>query len=158
MPSCLKLQLKGWPTSTPILRLGPPRPPSRRIKRLLEEAHTGRGTASISRAKVDVRKLLIDQQNRKTDFVNARRPMLNAFSGRQQQPLLIRICHWFNAVFITVMAGSGLQILTAYPALGSRGEQYWWYPFQNVAPPSWLKIGGWLEGGRHWHFTIGGSS
>jgi thiosulfate reductase cytochrome b subunit len=98
------------------------------------------------------------QQNRKTDFVNARRPMLNAFSGRQQQPFLIRICHWFNVVFITVMAGSGLQILTAYPALGSRGEQYWWYPFQNVAPPSWLKIGGWLEGGRHWHFTIGGSS
>lgn len=94
------------------------------------------------------------QQNRQTDFVNARRPMLNAFSGRQQQPLLIRICHWFNVVFITVMAGSGLQILTAYPALGPRGEQYWWYPFQNAAPPSSLRIGGWLEGGRHWHFAI----
>ena len=35
------------------------RPAEPRIKRLLEEAHTGRGTASISRAIVDVRKLLI---------------------------------------------------------------------------------------------------
>ena len=52
------------------------------------------------------------------------------------------------------MAGSGLQILTAYPALGARGAQYSWYPFQNVAPPRWLTIGGWLAGGRRWHFAI----
>jgi len=75
-------------------------------------------------------------------------------TGRRQQPLPIRICHWCNVVFITLMAGSGLQILTAYPALGPRGEQYSWYPFQNLPPPSWLRIGGWLEGGRHWHFAI----
>jgi len=52
------------------------------------------------------------------------------------------------------MAGSGLQIFAAYPALGPRGGQYHWYPFQNVAPPSWLRFGGWLAGARHWHFAI----
>jgi thiosulfate reductase cytochrome b subunit len=29
-----------------------------------------------------------------------------------------------------------------------------WYPFQNMAPPRWLRLGGWLAGGRHWHFAI----
>jgi len=52
------------------------------------------------------------------------------------------------------MAGSGLQILAAYPALGPRGALYSWYPFQNVAPPSWMRFGGWLAGARHWHFAI----
>jgi thiosulfate reductase cytochrome b subunit len=76
------------------------------------------------------------------------------FSRRRQQPGAIRITHWCNVIFLMLMAGSGLQILTAYPALGPRGAQYWWYPFQNVAPPQWLRIGGWLAGGRHWHFAI----
>ena len=52
------------------------------------------------------------------------------------------------------MAGSGLQILAAYPALGPRGGLYRWYPFQNDAPPSWMRFGGWLAGARHWHFAI----
>ena len=34
------------------------------------------------------------------------------------------------------------------------GAQYSWYPFQNDAPPSWLRFGGWLAGARHWHFAI----
>lgn len=77
-----------------------------------------------------------------------------AFKGRREQPLPIRIVHWCNALFLILMAGSGLQILTAYPSLGPRGAQYWWYPFQGTPPPSWLRIGGWLGGGRHWHFAI----
>jgi thiosulfate reductase cytochrome b subunit len=52
------------------------------------------------------------------------------------------------------MAGSGLQILVAYPYLGPRGAQYRWYPFQGTSPPKWMRIGGWLGGGRHWHFAI----
>jgi thiosulfate reductase cytochrome b subunit len=52
------------------------------------------------------------------------------------------------------MAGSGLQILTAYPSLGPQGAQYRWYPFQGTPPPPWLRIGGWLGGARHWHFAI----
>jgi thiosulfate reductase cytochrome b subunit len=77
-----------------------------------------------------------------------------AFKGRREQPLPIRIVHWCNALFLVLMAGSGLQILTAYPALGPRGAQYWWYPFQGMPPPAWMRIGGWLAGGRHWHFAI----
>ncbi|MGH7916194.1 MAG: cytochrome b/b6 domain-containing protein [Candidatus Binataceae bacterium] len=74
--------------------------------------------------------------------------------GRRQQPLVIRIVHWCNVVFLVLMAGSGLQILSAYPAFGPQGAQYGWYPLQNVAPPPWLRLGGWLAGGRHWHFAI----
>ena len=76
------------------------------------------------------------------------------FKGRRAQPLTIRIVHWCNVVFLTLMAGSGLEIFAAYPALGPRGAQYSWYPFQNMAPPEWMRIGGWLAGGRHWHFAI----
>jgi thiosulfate reductase cytochrome b subunit len=77
-----------------------------------------------------------------------------AFKGRREQPLPIRVVHWCNAIFLFLMAGSGLQILVAYPSLGQRGAQYWWYPFQGTPPQTWLRIGGWLGGGRHWHFAI----
>lgn len=73
---------------------------------------------------------------------------------RSQQPLPIRLVHWLNALFLILMAGSGLQILAAYPSLGPQGEQYPWYPFQGTPPPKWLRIGGWLGGARHWHFAI----
>ena len=73
---------------------------------------------------------------------------------RSLQPLPIRLAHWINIPLLVIMAGSGLQILAAYPALGPRGAQYRWYPFQNDAPPSWLRFGGWLAGARHWHFAI----
>ncbi len=73
---------------------------------------------------------------------------------RREQPLAIRIAHWSNALFLFIMAGSGLQILTAYPSLGPRGAEYNWYPLQDTPPPQWLTIGGWLAGGRHWHFAI----
>jgi thiosulfate reductase cytochrome b subunit len=73
---------------------------------------------------------------------------------RSQQPLPIRLVHWLNALFLILMAGSGLQILAAYPSLGPQGEQYRWYPFQGTPPPQWLRIGGWLAGARHWHFAI----
>lgn len=75
-------------------------------------------------------------------------------SRRRPQPAVIRITHWCNLVFVVLMAGSGLQIFSAYPALGPRGAQFSWYPLQNIAPPPWLTIGGWLAGGRHWHFAI----
>jgi thiosulfate reductase cytochrome b subunit len=74
--------------------------------------------------------------------------------GRLAQPAAIRLAHWINIPLIVIMAGSGLQILAAYPALGPRGALYNWYPFQNDAPPSWLRFGGWLAGARHWHFAI----
>jgi thiosulfate reductase cytochrome b subunit len=74
--------------------------------------------------------------------------------AKRPQPLFIRITHWLNVPLLVIMAGSGLQILGAFPALGPRGATYRWYPFQNQPPPSWLQVGGWLAGGRAWHFAI----
>jgi len=71
-------------------------------------------------------------------------------TGRRAQPAAIRLAHWFNIPLIVIMAGSGLQIFAAYPALGPLGGKYRWYPFQDDAPPSWLRFGGWLAGARHW--------
>ena len=73
---------------------------------------------------------------------------------RNLQPLPIRLVHWLNALFLLLMAGSGLQIFAAYPSLGPQGEQYRWYPFQGTPPPQLLRFGGWLAGARHWHFAI----
>lgn len=81
-------------------------------------------------------------------------PSAHQRAGRREQPLAIRIAHWCNALFLLLMAGSGLQIFAAYPSLGPQGDQYSWYPFQDAPPPDWLTIGGWLAGGRHWHFAI----
>jgi thiosulfate reductase cytochrome b subunit len=75
-------------------------------------------------------------------------------SGRRAQPLAIRLAHWINIPLLVIMAGSGLQILVAYPYLGPRGALYSWYPLQGDAPPSWIRFGGWLAGARHWHFAI----
>ncbi len=46
------------------------------------------------------------------------------WQGRRPQPLLIRLTHWLNVPLLLLMAGSGLQIFAAYPALGPRGALY----------------------------------
>lgn len=74
--------------------------------------------------------------------------------ARPAQPWLVRVTHWANLVLFTIMAGSGLRILVAYPLLGPRGESYGWYPLQGVKPPAALTLGGWLAGARHWHFAF----
>jgi thiosulfate reductase cytochrome b subunit len=73
---------------------------------------------------------------------------------RAQQPLVIRLTHWLNVPLLLIMCGSGLQIFAAFPALGPRGALYRWYPLQYHAAPSWLTLGGWLAGARHWHFAF----
>jgi thiosulfate reductase cytochrome b subunit len=75
--------------------------------------------------------------------------------NRPAQPALIRITHWANLVLLTIMAGSGLRILIAYPFLGPQGAPSGWYPLQGVNPPAALTLGGWLAGARHWHFAFG---
>ena len=70
------------------------------------------------------------------------------------QPWPIRLTHWLNALALGVMAGSGLQILVAYPFLGPRGAAYGWYPLQGAAPPAYVTLGGWLAGARHLHFAF----
>jgi thiosulfate reductase cytochrome b subunit len=77
------------------------------------------------------------------------------WKGKRAQPWLIRLTHWLNVPLLIIIAASGLQILLAYPALGPRGAQYGWYPWQGMPPPAWARLGGWLAGGRHWHFALG---
>lgn len=62
--------------------------------------------------------------------------------------------HWANVPLLVIMAGSGLQILMAYPMMGSQGQPYGIYPFQGTPPPEWMRIGQWLAGARHWHFAF----
>ena len=59
----------------------------------------------------------------------------------RQHPLIIRVTHWVNAIALTIMVLSGLQIYNASPAV-------------KFIPkiPGYLTLGGWLEGGRQWHF------
>lgn len=71
------------------------------------------------------------------------------------QPWPIRATHWVNVVLLAILAGSGLQILVAYPVLGPMGEPYAWYPLQGFVPPGPLRIGQWLAGARNWHFAFG---
>jgi thiosulfate reductase cytochrome b subunit len=73
---------------------------------------------------------------------------------RRAQPWMIRFTHWLNIPLLIIMAGSGLEILAAFPALGPRGALYRWYPFQNDPPPTWLRLGDWLAGARHLHFAF----
>jgi Ni/Fe-hydrogenase b-type cytochrome subunit len=70
------------------------------------------------------------------------------------QPWLIRLTHWVNAIALVVMAGSGLQILVAFPTFGPRGRPYSWYPWNGTSPPEALTVGKWLAGARHWHFAF----
>jgi thiosulfate reductase cytochrome b subunit len=74
---------------------------------------------------------------------------------RPAQPWPIRLTHWANVVLFTIMAGSGLRILAAYPWLGPIGQEYGWYPLQGARPPHALTVGFWLAGARHWHFAFG---
>jgi len=70
------------------------------------------------------------------------------------QPWPIRVAHWVNLPALVILAGSGLQILVAYPAFGPRGAVYRWVPFNDHVPPEWLRFGGWLAGGRALHFAF----
>lgn len=72
-------------------------------------------------------------------------------SAQQTQPQpkftqakLAKIFHWLNIISLVLMITSGLQIYNANPVFGGRGG---WH-----LPPLFL-LGGWLAGGRHWHFA-----
>jgi len=58
-----------------------------------------------------------------------------------EHPLVVRLCHWVNAVALFVMVGSGLQIFRAFPSLGAK------IPQQDLLNwPKALALGGWLAG------------
>ena len=43
-----------------------------------------------------------------------------------EHPWAVRFCHWANAVSVTVLAMSGLQIFSAFPAFGPIKTQYYY--------------------------------
>lgn len=59
------------------------------------------------------------------------------------QALPAKIFHWVNIISLFLMITSGLQIYNANPVFGGRAGWHF--------PPLFL-LGGWLAGGRHWHF------
>jgi thiosulfate reductase cytochrome b subunit len=60
------------------------------------------------------------------------------------QAILAKIFHWVNLISLCLMMTSGLQIYNANPVFGGRAGWHF--------PPIFL-LGGWLAGGRHWHFA-----
>jgi sulfoxide reductase catalytic subunit YedY len=89
-------------------------------------------------------------------------------------PVWVRISHWFNFLFVTMLIRSGLEILSAHPKLywnnsclpGSEwlrfthkrmpADRLWTSKDEEVAFSPWLALPGGEEGlglGRYWHFT-----
>jgi thiosulfate reductase cytochrome b subunit len=62
-----------------------------------------------------------------------------------KQTLIAKVFHWTNIISLLLMMSSGLQIYNANPVFGGRGG--WTFP-------ELLTLGGWLGGGRDWHFAI----
>jgi thiosulfate reductase cytochrome b subunit len=60
------------------------------------------------------------------------------------QAIPAKIFHWVNIISLFLMMTSGLQIYNANPVFGGRAGYHF--------PPLFL-LGGWLAGGRHWHFA-----
>ena len=87
-------------------------------------------------------------------------------------PLWVRLTHWFNVLFLLLLARSGLAILASHPKLywnihsrpGSEwlrftrkelpSDRMWCSTDEEVAAPSWLALpgGNGLGLGRYWHF------
>jgi thiosulfate reductase cytochrome b subunit len=65
-----------------------------------------------------------------------------------EHPLVVRLCHWVNAVSLFVMVGSGLQIFRAFPSFGAKIPQK-----DLLNWPKAFAIGGWLGGALQWHFA-----
>lgn len=67
-----------------------------------------------------------------------------------EHPWAVRFSHWANAITVTVMVMSDLQIFTAFPSFGSK------IPQQNLIDevPKAIALGGWLGGALQWHFTF----
>jgi Ni/Fe-hydrogenase b-type cytochrome subunit len=66
-----------------------------------------------------------------------------------EHPLVIRLCHWANAVSLFVLAGSGLQIFRAFPSFGAKIPEK-----VLIEWPKSLAIGGWLGGALRWHLAF----
>lgn len=71
-----------------------------------------------------------------------------ATSPKQKLPiqaLFAKSFHWVNIISLLMMMSSGLQIYNANPVFGGRAGWHF---------PKFMLLGGWLAGGRDWHFAI----
>jgi Ni/Fe-hydrogenase b-type cytochrome subunit len=78
-----------------------------------------------------------------------------------EHPLVIRITHWVNAISLTVMILSGLQIFAAFPSFAAKVPQHNLVTYPSTFTPfsvgGWfrgLALGGWLAGAWNWHFLF----
>ncbi|MBD6616181.1 cytochrome b/b6 domain-containing protein [Komarekiella sp. 'clone 1'] len=73
---------------------------------------------------------------------------MTSFKGKGRstpsQTFFAKTFHWINIISLLLMITSGLQIYNANPVFG--GREGWRFPNS-------LLLGGWLAGGRHWHFA-----
>ena len=74
-------------------------------------------------------------------------------SGRApayEHPRFVRVCHWTNAVTLSVLVSSGLLIFSAFPSVGPK------VPERDLIAgvPEVLTLGGWLGGALQWDFTF----
>jgi thiosulfate reductase cytochrome b subunit len=73
-----------------------------------------------------------------------------------KQALAAKVFHWVNILSLFAMMGSGLQIYNANPVFGGRAGYHFPAFLIGSAEGSFkianFLIGGWLGGGRHWHF------
>ncbi|MGI0494528.1 cytochrome b/b6 domain-containing protein [Alkalinema pantanalense CENA528] len=67
------------------------------------------------------------------------------FIKQPTQATIAKIVHWINIISLILMIGSGLQIYNANPVFGGR---------EGMHIPKLLTLGGWLAGGRNWHFAV----
>jgi thiosulfate reductase cytochrome b subunit len=63
----------------------------------------------------------------------------------RSQPQLVKIFHWVNIISLFGTIASGLQIYNANPVFGGR---------EGLHIPWLFTLGGWLAGGRNWHFAL----
>jgi thiosulfate reductase cytochrome b subunit len=63
----------------------------------------------------------------------------------KEQPSIVRLFHWVNIISLFGTIASGLQIYNANPVFGGR---------EGIHIPWLLTLGGWLAGGRNWHFAL----
>jgi thiosulfate reductase cytochrome b subunit len=68
-------------------------------------------------------------------------------SAGPSQAFFAKTIHWINLICLVLMMSSGLQIYNANPVFGGRGGWHF---------PQWIVLGGWLAGGRDWHFAVMG--
>ena len=61
------------------------------------------------------------------------------------QSKIARVFHWVNIISLFGMIASGLQIYNANPVFGGR---------EGLHIPWLITMGGWLAGGRNWHFAL----